>query len=274
MAPWKRGALKMLGKIDGFLMSTRKSVLTAETEEGAATAFSLLFTSLGSLHNDASLLFRKHRRFEERRDSKKDVHAATAARHGVGRQQQHSNTRIGDLYKAAAAGAAAAGKKRATFCKFWNTGLEDGCDNGDACAFLHDEAHAAQERLKNEAATRSAADKRAAKARKQQSTMSGTVKVWQEEKGFGFISPHDQTHVRGDLFVHATDLVGGNCLVAGMKVHFDLGKSEKGPNAVLVNGDGVANTAPSSNNRKRAHGGGDSRQASKRGRGNGQGRRR
>jgi len=104
--------------------------------------------------------------------------------------------------------------------------------------------------------------------------MSGTVKTWREEKGFGFISAHDQRLVRDDLFVHVSDLVRGNCLFPGKKVFFDLGMSEKGQNAVLVNGDGVGNRTPPTNNRKRKQNTNSAEAPKRRRGGDGRGRRR
>merc|ERR1719359_21916 len=48
---------------------------------------------------------------------------------------------------------------------------------------------------------------------------SGTVKIWFEEKGFGFITPADGSN---DCYVHRTSLTDGTTLVAGTTVQFSL----------------------------------------------------
>lgn len=58
---------------------------------------------------------------------------------------------------------------------------------------------------------------------------SGTVKFFNTEKGFGFITPD----VGGkDVFVHKTGT--RDSIFEGDKVNFDLEESPKGPNAVNV----------------------------------------
>jgi CspA family cold shock protein len=49
---------------------------------------------------------------------------------------------------------------------------------------------------------------------------NGTVKIYNDQKGFGFIAPDDGSK---DVFVHATALerAGMNGLVEGQKVTFD-----------------------------------------------------
>jgi|694.fasta_scaffold43703_8 CspA family cold shock protein len=62
------------------------------------------------------------------------------------------------------------------------------------------------------------------------STMSsGTVKFFNTEKGFGFITPDEGGK---DLFVHKTGTRDN--LQEGDKVSFDVEQSPKGPNAVNV----------------------------------------
>ena len=273
-APWKRQTNKMLETVAARLALARKSVLLAETEEENARAVSEMWMSFEDVAEGVLLLSRKKRRFEVRQASKTATHLATAKRTGVPTQPKHGNTRIGDAYGAASNAAAAAGMKAKSHCKFWKTGLKNGCTSGSGCKHLHDEEHAARGRLKNEAAARSAAQKAEAKEQKQNSEMSGTVKTWREEKGFGFISAHDQRLVRDDLFVHVSDLVRGNCLFPGKKVFFDLGMSEKGQNAVLVNGDGVGNRTPPTNNRKRKQNTNSAEAPKRRRGGDGRGRRR
>jgi CspA family cold shock protein len=58
---------------------------------------------------------------------------------------------------------------------------------------------------------------------------SGTVKFFNTEKGFGFITPDAGGK---DVFVHKTGT--RDALYEGDKVTFDLEQSPKGPNAVNV----------------------------------------
>ena len=62
---------------------------------------------------------------------------------------------------------------------------------------------------------------------------TGTVKWFSDEKGFGFITPDDQSK---DLFVHHTAIVsdGYRSLAEGAKVSFDAEAGTKGPKAVNV----------------------------------------
>ena len=62
---------------------------------------------------------------------------------------------------------------------------------------------------------------------------TGTVKMWDMSKGFGFITSDDDD----DLFVHSSDLhisVNNQCLVEGQTVKFDIRKDMKGDRAVNV----------------------------------------
>ena len=59
---------------------------------------------------------------------------------------------------------------------------------------------------------------------------SGTVKFFNVEKGFGFITPDEGGK---DLFVHKTGTRVS--LFEGDKVVFEVEQSAKGPNAVNVN---------------------------------------
>ena len=63
--------------------------------------------------------------------------------------------------------------------------------------------------------------------------MKGTVKWFNDQKGFGFITPEDGSK---DLFVHHTSIQasGFKSLAEGQKVEFDVEQSEKGPRAANV----------------------------------------
>ena len=65
------------------------------------------------------------------------------------------------------------------------------------------------------------------------STTIGTVKWFNEEKGFGFIS---QDNGGGDVFVHFRAIVsdGYKTLAEGQKVSFTVEKGQKGPQAANV----------------------------------------
>ncbi len=58
---------------------------------------------------------------------------------------------------------------------------------------------------------------------------TGTVKFFNEAKGFGFIKPADSSE---DIFVHATGVVGR--IRENDKVKFEIEKGKKGLNAVRV----------------------------------------
>lgn len=60
----------------------------------------------------------------------------------------------------------------------------------------------------------------------------GTVKWFNESKGFGFITSEDGT----DAFVHHTSIQanGFKTLAEGDKVSFDIEKGPKGPKAINV----------------------------------------
>lgn len=62
--------------------------------------------------------------------------------------------------------------------------------------------------------------------------MRGTVKWFNDSKGFGFITQEDG----GDIFVHHTSINGSGfkSLSEGQAVTFDIEKSPKGPRAINV----------------------------------------
>ncbi len=63
--------------------------------------------------------------------------------------------------------------------------------------------------------------------------MEGTVKWFNDSKGFGFITPTDGS---SDVFVHQGDIQteGFRSLSENDKVEFDLTQGEKGPKAANV----------------------------------------
>lgn len=60
--------------------------------------------------------------------------------------------------------------------------------------------------------------------------MNGTVKFFNNLKGFGFITAEDGK----DYFVHQTGLKGGVTLHDNDSVTFDVAQGDKGPKAVNV----------------------------------------
>lgn len=63
--------------------------------------------------------------------------------------------------------------------------------------------------------------------------MTGTVKFFNAEKGFGFISPADGSK---DVFVHFSAIQGNGfkTLAEGQNVEFEIQDGQKGPSAVNV----------------------------------------
>ncbi len=62
---------------------------------------------------------------------------------------------------------------------------------------------------------------------------TGTVKFFNDEKGYGFITPDEGGK---DLFVHHTNIAGEGfkSLPDGAKVSFEAQQGQKGPEAVNV----------------------------------------
>ena len=62
---------------------------------------------------------------------------------------------------------------------------------------------------------------------------TGTVKWFNDQKGFGFITPEDGGK---DLFVHHSNITmeGYRSLEEGQKVEYEAGEGRKGPEATNV----------------------------------------
>ena len=62
---------------------------------------------------------------------------------------------------------------------------------------------------------------------------NGTVKWFNDDKGFGFIAPEEPGE---DLFVHHSSIMGEGykSLAEGARVSFDVERGDKGPKAVRV----------------------------------------
>jgi len=60
--------------------------------------------------------------------------------------------------------------------------------------------------------------------------MNGTVKWFNETKGFGFIKPDDGS---SDVFVHQSD-IGDSKIREGDSVEFEITEGPKGPKAANV----------------------------------------
>ena len=65
------------------------------------------------------------------------------------------------------------------------------------------------------------------------SKLQGTVKWFNSDKGFGFITPENNGK---DLFVHFSGIIGTNfrTLNEGDKVEYNMQDSDRGPSAIDV----------------------------------------
>ncbi len=63
--------------------------------------------------------------------------------------------------------------------------------------------------------------------------ITGTVKWFNDSKGYGFITPQDGSK---DVFVHHSAIQGGGfkSLAEGQAVTFDVEQGPKGPSAIKV----------------------------------------
>jgi CspA family cold shock protein len=63
--------------------------------------------------------------------------------------------------------------------------------------------------------------------------ITGTVKWFNDSKGFGFITPQDGSK---DVFVHHSAIQGNGfkSLAEGQQVQFEVEQGQKGPSAVKV----------------------------------------
>ncbi len=68
---------------------------------------------------------------------------------------------------------------------------------------------------------------------KREKVAQGTVKWFNDEKGYGFITPDDDSK---DLFIHHSNILGDGfkSLSEGQKVSYEAGEGRKGPEATSV----------------------------------------
>ena len=60
--------------------------------------------------------------------------------------------------------------------------------------------------------------------------MKGTVKWFNDRKGYGFIEGEDEK----DIFVHRNSLPEGTYIDEGDQVEYEIETSDKGPNAINI----------------------------------------
>ena len=60
---------------------------------------------------------------------------------------------------------------------------------------------------------------------------TGTVKFFNNDRGYGFIKPDDEGE---DLFVHFSELIDNDFLKENDRVEYEIGQGRKGPAAVQV----------------------------------------
>ncbi len=60
--------------------------------------------------------------------------------------------------------------------------------------------------------------------------MKGTVKWFNDRKGFGFIQGEDEK----DIFVHRNSVAEGDYITEGDSVEYEVESSDKGPHAINV----------------------------------------
>lgn len=60
--------------------------------------------------------------------------------------------------------------------------------------------------------------------------VTGTIKFFNEAKGFGFITSPDGD----DVFVHVSNIAGADTLKEGQSVTYETAEGRKGPEAVNV----------------------------------------
>jgi CspA family cold shock protein len=68
---------------------------------------------------------------------------------------------------------------------------------------------------------------------KREKVAQGTVKWFSDEKGYGFITPDDDSK---DLFIHHSNILGDGfkSLSEGQTVSYEAGEGKKGPEATSV----------------------------------------
>lgn len=64
----------------------------------------------------------------------------------------------------------------------------------------------------------------------------GIVKWFNNQKGYGFISPLDENHQKDEIFAHFSSIImeGYKKLNAGQKVDFEMNNGPKGLHAINI----------------------------------------